>query len=154
LFCFFFFFFFLFLIIQSQAAFVNCLYVARFTIVHSKTQIKFPLLLLLLLLLLLFYYYFGLVSFCFLLMQECFCLLLLFISGTKTWKALSKTKLQQQRGNIVLKLNVTQSNQGEWFCLFLFARHEWALKLIISQLNLKFVFPLFTSSSCFIIFTG
>ena len=34
----------LFLIIQSQAAFVNCLYVARFTIVHSKTQIKFPLL--------------------------------------------------------------------------------------------------------------
>ena len=36
----------LFLIIQSQAAFVNCLYVARFTIVHSKTQIKFPLLLL------------------------------------------------------------------------------------------------------------
>ena len=33
------------LIIQSQAAFVNCLYVARFTIVHSKTQIKFPLLL-------------------------------------------------------------------------------------------------------------
>ena len=43
--------FFFFLIIQSQAAFVNCLYVARFTIVHSKTQIKFPLLLLLLLLL-------------------------------------------------------------------------------------------------------
>ena len=40
-------------IIQSQAAFVNCLYEARFTIVHSKTQIKFPLLLLLLLLLLL-----------------------------------------------------------------------------------------------------
>ena len=38
-------FFFFFLIIQSQAAFVNCLYVARFTIVHSKTQIKFPLLL-------------------------------------------------------------------------------------------------------------
>ena len=36
-----------FLIIQSQAAFVNCLYVARFTIVHSKTQIEFPLLLLL-----------------------------------------------------------------------------------------------------------
>ena len=34
-------------IIQSQAAFVNCLYVARFTIVHSKTQIKFPLSLLL-----------------------------------------------------------------------------------------------------------
>ena len=34
---------FFFLIIQSQAAFVNCLYVARFTIVHSKTQIKFPL---------------------------------------------------------------------------------------------------------------
>ena len=33
-------------IIQSQAAFVNCLYVARFTIIHSKTQIKFPLLLL------------------------------------------------------------------------------------------------------------
>ena len=32
------------LIIQSQAAFVNCLYVARFTIVQSKTQIKFPLL--------------------------------------------------------------------------------------------------------------
>ena len=46
------FFVFFFLIIQSQAAFVNCLYVARFTIVHSKTQIKFPLLLLLLLLLL------------------------------------------------------------------------------------------------------
>ena len=44
LFCFLFLFF-LFLIIQSQAAFVNCLYVARFTIVHSKTQIKFPLLL-------------------------------------------------------------------------------------------------------------
>ena len=38
--------FFFFLIIQSQAAFVNCLYVARFTIVHSKTQIKFSLLLL------------------------------------------------------------------------------------------------------------
>ena len=37
-------FLFLFLIIQSQEAFVNCLYVARFTIVHSKTQIKFPLL--------------------------------------------------------------------------------------------------------------
>ena len=35
-----------FLIIQSQAAFVNCLYVARLTIVHSKTQIKFALLLL------------------------------------------------------------------------------------------------------------
>ena len=29
---------FFFLTIQSQAAFVNCLYVARFTIVHSKTQ--------------------------------------------------------------------------------------------------------------------
>ena len=43
---------FLFLIIQSQAAFVNCLYVARFTIVHSKRQIKFLLLLLILLLLL------------------------------------------------------------------------------------------------------
>ena len=39
------FFFFFFWIIQSQAAFVNCLYVARFTIVHSKTQMKFPLLL-------------------------------------------------------------------------------------------------------------
>ena len=38
-----------FLIIQSQAAFVNCLYVATFTIVHSTTQIKFPLLLLTLL---------------------------------------------------------------------------------------------------------
>ena len=38
----FFVFVFFFLIIQSQAAFVNCLYVARFTIVHSKTQIKFP----------------------------------------------------------------------------------------------------------------
>ena len=48
-FCLFVFFFsFLFLIIQSQAAFVNCHYVARFTIVHSNTQIKFPLLLLLL----------------------------------------------------------------------------------------------------------
>ena len=35
-----------FLIIQSQAAFLNRLYVARFTIVHSKTQIKSPLLLL------------------------------------------------------------------------------------------------------------
>ena len=34
-------FLFFFLIIQSQAAFLNCLYVARFTIVHSKTQIKF-----------------------------------------------------------------------------------------------------------------
>ena len=45
-----FFFSFFFLIIQSQAAFVNCHYVARFIIVHSKTQIKFPLLLLLLLL--------------------------------------------------------------------------------------------------------
>ena len=43
-FCFVFVFFFFF-IIQSQAAFVNYLYVARFTIVHSKTQIKFPLLL-------------------------------------------------------------------------------------------------------------
>ena len=43
-----FFYFLFFLIIQSQAAFVKCLYVARFTIVHSKTQIKFPLLLLLL----------------------------------------------------------------------------------------------------------
>ena len=32
-----------FLIIQSQKAFVNCLYVARFTIVYSKTQINFPL---------------------------------------------------------------------------------------------------------------
>ena len=56
LFCFVFVFvcfcFFFFLIIQSQAAFVNCLYVARFTIVHSKTQIKFPLLLLFILLLL------------------------------------------------------------------------------------------------------
>ena len=36
---------FFFLIIQSQAAFLNCLYVVRFAIVHSKTQIKFPLLL-------------------------------------------------------------------------------------------------------------
>ena len=44
---------FFFLIIRSQAAFINCLYMARFTIVHSKTQIKFPILLLLLLLLLL-----------------------------------------------------------------------------------------------------
>ena len=43
-FCFVFVFVFFF-IIQSQAAFVNYLYVARFTIVHSKTQIKFPLLL-------------------------------------------------------------------------------------------------------------
>ena len=34
---------FVFLIIQSQAGFVNCLYVARFTIVQSKTQINFPL---------------------------------------------------------------------------------------------------------------
>ena len=33
-------------IIQSQAAFVNCLYVAIFTIVHSKTQIKVLILLL------------------------------------------------------------------------------------------------------------
>ena len=53
LFCFLFLFYvclfvFFFSIIQSQAAFVNCLYVARFTIVHSKTQIKFPLLSLLL----------------------------------------------------------------------------------------------------------
>ena len=46
---------FFFLIIQSQAAFVNCLYEARFTIVHPKTKIKFPLLLLLLLLLLSYY---------------------------------------------------------------------------------------------------
>ena len=38
LFCFFL------LIIQSQVAFVNYLYVARFTIVHSKKQIKLPLL--------------------------------------------------------------------------------------------------------------
>ena len=37
---------FFFYIIQSQAAFVKCLQVARFTILHSKTQIKFPLLLL------------------------------------------------------------------------------------------------------------
>ena len=45
LFCFWsWFWFFFFLIIQSQAGFVNCLCVARFTIVHSKTQIKFPLL--------------------------------------------------------------------------------------------------------------
>ena len=44
-----FFLFFFFLIIQSQATFVNCLYIARFTkFVHSKTQIKFPL----------FYYYY------------------------------------------------------------------------------------------------
>ena len=43
-FVFFLFCFFL-LIIQSQAAFVNYLYVARFTIVHSKKQIKLPLLL-------------------------------------------------------------------------------------------------------------
>ena len=46
-FSFFFFFAFVlfcfFLITQSQAGFVNCLYVARFTIVHSKTQIKSPL---------------------------------------------------------------------------------------------------------------
>ena len=35
---------FFFLIIQSQVAFVNCRYVARFTIVHSKTQISDPLL--------------------------------------------------------------------------------------------------------------
>ena len=46
-FCFVFVFVFLFfLIIQSQAAFLNRLYVARFTIVHSKTQIKSPLFLL------------------------------------------------------------------------------------------------------------
>ena len=32
-------FFFVFLIIQSQAAFVYCLYVARFTIVHSNAII-------------------------------------------------------------------------------------------------------------------
>ena len=51
--CFCFCFFFFLEIIQSQAAFVNCQYVARFTIVHSKTQIKFPLLLLLS-----FYYYY------------------------------------------------------------------------------------------------
>ena len=38
-----FFCFFVFWIIQSQAVFVNYQYVARFTIVHSKTQIKFPL---------------------------------------------------------------------------------------------------------------
>ena len=46
-FCFFFLVCFFFLIIQSQVAFVNCLYVARFTIVPSKTQKKIPLLLLL-----------------------------------------------------------------------------------------------------------
>ena len=34
---------FFFWIIQSQAVFVNYQYVARFTVVHSKTQIKFPL---------------------------------------------------------------------------------------------------------------
>ena len=65
-FCFFFVLFFFFLIIQSQAAFVNCLYVARFTIVHSKTQIKFPLSLLLSLSLLLlnhYYYYYFIVIF-------------------------------------------------------------------------------------------
>ena len=45
---------FFFLIIQSQAAFVNCVYVERFTIVHSKTQIKFPLLLLLLFIIVIF----------------------------------------------------------------------------------------------------
>ena len=50
MFCFFVFVFlffnpFFFLIIQSQAAFVNCLYVARFTIVHSKRKIKSLLLL-------------------------------------------------------------------------------------------------------------
>ena len=45
MFAFYYYYYFFFLIIQSQAAFVNCLYVARFTIVHSKTQIKFPLLL-------------------------------------------------------------------------------------------------------------
>ena len=43
LFCFCFWFFLL--IIPSPAAFVNYLYVARFTIVHSKKQIKLPLLL-------------------------------------------------------------------------------------------------------------
>ena len=53
-FCLFFVCFFFFIIIQSQAAFVNCLYVARFTIVHSKTQIKFPLLLLLLFIIVIF----------------------------------------------------------------------------------------------------
>ena len=42
-FCFVLFCFFFVWIIQSQAAFVNCLYLARITIVHSKTQIKFPL---------------------------------------------------------------------------------------------------------------
>ena len=44
----FFSFLFFFSIIRSQAAFVNCLYVARFTIiiVHLKTQIRFPLFLL------------------------------------------------------------------------------------------------------------
>ena len=45
---FFSFLFFFFSIIRSQAAFVNCLYVARSTIiiVHLKTQIRFPLFLL------------------------------------------------------------------------------------------------------------
>ena len=43
--CLFFLVCFFFLIILSQAALVNCLYITRFTIVHSKTQIKFPLLL-------------------------------------------------------------------------------------------------------------
>ena len=56
LFCFVFVFVFVFffLIIQSQAAFVNCLYVARFTIVHSKTQIKFPLLFIIIIIIIIF----------------------------------------------------------------------------------------------------
>ena len=65
--------------------------------------------------------FFRLLLLCLLLIPECFylLLLLLFISGTKTWNSLSKTELQQQRGNIVQKLNVSQINQGEWF-LFIF----------------------------------
>ena len=67
-----------------------------------------------------FFLFFRLLLLCLLLMSECFyLLLLLFISGTKTWNSPSKTELQQQRGNIVQKLNVSQINQGEWF-LFIF----------------------------------
>ena len=52
-------------------------------------------------------------------------MLLLFISGTKTWNSLSKTELQQQRGNIVPKSSMfPKSIKVNGFCLFLFARHQ------------------------------
>ena len=49
-------FFFFFWIIQSQAAFVNCLYITRFTIVHSKTQNKVSNIIIIIFFFLLFFY--------------------------------------------------------------------------------------------------